>query len=162
MKTTVVRSGCRLWPAALLIGAALGAAGCKGSTKVPSDAEALAALEAYSPSAELDDAGRVLTLKLEGTQVDDAALDAVARMPELKSLSLYGSSVTDAGLAKLAAAANLEGLGLGKTAVTRRGLAHLERLPALRWVWVTDCPRLTGADIEAFKSRAVPGVTVYR
>jgi len=106
--------------------------------------------------------GRVVSLKLEGRQVTDSVLDEVLKLPELKTLSLYGSAVTDAGLAKLTVATKIESLGLGKTAVTRKGLAHLERLPSLRWLWLTENPQITKADVVEFKKKAIPGVTVYQ
>jgi hypothetical protein len=116
----------------------------------------------FNPESKSGGDGRVVELKLEGKQVTDAALDEVRKLPELRSLSLYGSSVTDAGLARLAEATKLEALGLGQTKVTRQGLAHQERLPSLRRVWVTEGPKLTAKDIDDFKAKAVPGVTVNK
>lgn len=138
------------------------ACGCGKKAKEAADATVLEALAAYNPRATLNDQGRIVELKLEGSQVDDRALDHVKDLPELKTLSLYGASVTDEGLTKLSEARRLEALGLGKTAVTRRGLANLERLPALRWLWVTENKTLTPAQIEDFKKKAVPGITVYQ
>jgi hypothetical protein len=146
----------------LLLGVGLLAlGGCNKKPKESPDAPVLEALAAYGPKPVVNEQGRVVELKLEGPRVDDGALEHVKNLPELKSLSLYESSVTDGGLAKLAESNRLESLGLGKTAVTRRGLAHLERLPALRWVWVTEGKGLTAAQIDDFKKKAVPGITVY-
>jgi hypothetical protein len=112
--------------------------------------------------AESNDEGRVVELKLHGRRVGDRAFDHVKELSELKSLSLYGSAVTDDGLAKLKGLPRLEALGSGKTGVARAGLAHLERLPAVRWVWVTESKTLTPAQVEDFKKKAVPGITVYQ
>lgn len=136
--------------------------GCARKPKESPDAPILAALAASNPQPTMDATGRVVELKLEGAQVDDRALDLVKQLSELRSLSLYGSSVTDDGLASLKDARRLEALGLGKTKITRRGLTHIERLPALRWLWVTDNGHITPAQIEDFKQKAVPGITVYR
>jgi len=150
------------WFAFLLIGLSILVGGCrKKSEKETGDSKVLEALAPYNPRPTLDEQGRVVELKLEGPQVDDKALGHVKNLAELKTLSLYGSSVTDGGLANLNEARRLEALGLGKTAVSRNGLTHLERLPALRWLWVTENKTLTPAQIEDFKKRAVPGVTVY-
>jgi hypothetical protein len=145
----------------LLLVASLGVgAGCSRKPADPSDAQTLEALAVYNPNPTVDDRGRVVELKLEGPQVDDGALEHVAKFSELKTLSLYGSSITDEGLAMLRDARRLEALGLGKTKVTRRGLIHLERLPALRWLWVSHGSGLTAAQVEDFKKKAVPGITV--
>lgn len=150
------------WFAFLLIGLSLLTGGCrKKPQKEVGDAAVLEALAPYNPRSTSDEQGRVVELKLEGSNVDDKALSQVKNLPELKTLSLYGSSVTDGGLANLTEARRLEALGLGKTAVTRNGLTHLERLPALRWLWVTENKTLTPAQIEDFKKKAVPGITVY-
>ncbi|MDY3554886.1 hypothetical protein R5W24_004017 [Gemmata sp. JC717] len=145
----------------LLCVPALAPGGCKKKEQESPDAPALAALAPYGAQAKLSDQGRVVELKLEGQRVDNAALDHVKGLAQLKTLSLYGSSVTDDGLAKLRESPALEALGLGRTGVTRRGLAHLERLPALRWLWVNET-KVTPAEAEDFKKKAVPGITVYR
>lgn len=139
----------------------VGGCGKKSQKDAGPDAPVLEALALYNPRPTLDEQGRVVELKLEGPHVDDKALVHVKSLLELKTLSLYGSSVTDGGLANLTEARRLEALGLGKTAVTRSGLGHLERLPALRWLWVTENKTLTPAQIEDFKKKAVPGITVY-
>jgi hypothetical protein len=134
--------------------------GCNRKKESP-DEPVLEALAAYNPKPVMNEQGHVVELKLEGPRVDDGALEHVKNLPELKTLSLYGSSVTDDGLAKLSEANRLEALGLGKTAVTRQGLAHLERLPALRWVWLSENKSVTPAQIDEFKKKAAPGLTVF-
>jgi len=146
----------------LLITLALISGGCKRRVVPPADTETLAALQDYQPIPTLDDQGRVIKLKLEGAQVQDHALELVKALTELKDLSLYGASITDQGLTHLSNARQLEALGLGKTKITGRGLDHLTRLPALRWVWVTENKSLTQADFDKFKAKAVPGITVFQ
>jgi hypothetical protein len=136
--------------------------GCGKKAPESPDAAVLAALAPYDPKPTLNDQGRVVELKLDGSRVDDGALAHVKSLPELKVLSLYGTSITDGGLASLKDASKIEALGLGKTGVTRRGLSHLERLPALRWLWLTENKSLTAEEVEDFKKKAVPGITVYR
>lgn len=149
-------------PRFLLLCALVAAGGCGKKSQESPDAPAMAALAPYAPKPTLNEQGRVVELKLDGPHVDDAALDHIKGLTELKLLSLYGSSVTDEGLAKVKDVPRLEALGLGKTGVTRRGLVHLERLPALRWLWVGECKSVTAAEVDDFKKRAVPGLTVYR
>lgn len=150
----------------LLLAALLVAAcgGCrKGAKGVnAADAACLEALAPYNPSHKLDESGRVVELRLDGKGVGDAALDQVKNLGELRVLSLYGSSVTDEGVAKLASLIHLEALGLGATQVTDRGLPPLERMPSLRWVWLTEDRGVTDRGVQKLQERALPGLTVYR
>jgi len=66
------------------------------------------------------------------SQVTDADLVHLARLPRLKSLHLADSQVTDAGLKHLASLENLSGLTLYNTQVTDSGLVHLAGLKGLR------------------------------
>ncbi len=149
-------------PLVVALLAALTTFGCGKKDKESPDAKTLETLAPYNPQVKTDDQGRVVELKLHGARVNDQALDHVKELSELKSLSLYGSGVTDDGLAKLKGLTRLQALGLGKTGVTRAGLAHLERLPSIRWLWVTESKTLTSAQIDDFKKKSVPGVTVYQ
>ena len=66
------------------------------------------------------------------SQVTDADLVQLARLPRLKHLQLDNSQVTDAGLKHLAGLENLSGLTLYNTQVTDAGLVHLAGLKGLR------------------------------
>ncbi|MCB1230521.1 MAG: hypothetical protein KDN19_09660, partial [Verrucomicrobiae bacterium] len=93
--------------------------------------EQLATLE---PVAE-----RVVWLDIGNSQVDDAGLDSVARMPNLERLHLENTKVTDAGIAKLAGLANLQYLNLYGTEVTAaifQPLANARNLKKL-FLWQT-------------------------
>jgi len=133
-----------------------------GKARQSPDMPVIEAIKGYSPSYEMDSRGRVVELRLDGKHVDDAALSQLGKLSELRTLSLFGSSVTDDGLANVKDLRKLESIGLGKTAISRNGLRHLERLPSLRWVWVTVGPKLSKRDIDEFKARAVPGAVVFR
>ena len=80
-------------------------------------------------------------------------------MTVLRRLSLFGASVSDVGLAKLHQS-KLEALGLGGTAVTDKGLARLEKMPSLRWLWVSRSDKVTSKGLESLQ-KALPGLTVY-
>jgi hypothetical protein len=135
--------------------------GCRRDP-APIDAEqtALKVLEVYVPRTMVDEEGHVINLKLEGPQVDDAAMEQVPHFTRLKSLSLAFAPVTDAGLAKVQELKRLEALGLVGTRVTDRGLSMLQKVVSLRQVWVRSNDRLTLAGIEALM-RALPGISVY-
>lgn len=66
------------------------------------------------------------------SQVTDADLVHLARLPRLRSLHLADSRVTDAGLKHLTSLENLSGLTLDNTQVTDAGLVHLVGLKGLR------------------------------
>jgi hypothetical protein len=116
----------------------------------------------YPAKYKLNADGHVTEIKLEGFTFNDAALAKACRLPELKMMSLFNSSVTDDGLEKLRDCESLEAIGLGKTKVTREGLKHLENLPRLRWVWLNVSEDLSAKDIEDFKVKAGPRITVYK
>jgi len=138
-------------------------AGCRGTTGVNEQERAALGIlqEEYEPQEhQVDDKGRVIKLKLEGTHVDDAALEQVRNFKVLRDLSLARASVTDAGLAKVQGLKRLEALGLTDTRVTDKGLAMLQKMPSLRYVWVTEGRGGSPTGVEALK-KALPGVSVY-
>src|SRR6185437_5991250 len=92
---------------ALLI-AAVCASGCKREVTLHSyDKAAMEAIKQYAPEYVLDNNGRVVELKLENKQLDDAVFEQLSALTALRALSLYGSSVPDAGLEKLQAVGQL-------------------------------------------------------
>jgi len=136
--------------------------GCgRGGWTAASEAAALEVLKPYNPSHIIGDNGHVTELTLDGTEVDDQALDQIRHFPQLRRLSLYGASITDEGLAKLKGSRYLAALGLGNTAVSDRGLKHLEKLPSLRWLWLTETKNITPQGVQQLKTKALPGLTVY-
>jgi Leucine-rich repeat (LRR) protein len=70
-------------------------------------------------------------LSLSDSPVTDAALTALAAVPNLSVLSLSGTWITDAGLDHLPALPNLSELHLDGTRITDVGLQSLRRFPQL-------------------------------
>lgn len=64
------------------------------------------------------------TLEIVDTPLKDKALDAIARLPQLRRLVLDKNAITDTGLAKLATLTKLEHLSLRETQVTPQGIAE--------------------------------------
>lgn len=124
------------------------------------DRKVLKQLRRYRATFELDDASHVISVKLEGKQVTDRAIDEVVKLPEIRSLSLAKSSITDAGLAKLKRLAALESLGITDTPATDRGLKHLEAIPTLKFVWVCTTEQLTQQGVSSLQ-QVLPGVRIF-
>lgn len=151
-----------LWRFATLLAVAISAPSCgREITPHAYDKAALEALVQYKPEYKLDYNGRVIELKLENKQLDDAAFENLGKLTALQTLSLYGSSVTDAGLEKLQSVGQLEALGLGATPVTDKGLSHLAGLPRLRWLWLNGDSGITRKGVETLKE-SLPDLVVYR
>jgi hypothetical protein len=141
----------------------LAGVGCSKKPRMdPKEAAALEALKTYEPTHEVDKQLRVTEIKLEGAWVDDDALDQIKDFPALKTLSLYSASITDAGLAKLVGNKRIEALGLVQTRITDQGVKYLEKMPSLRWIWVSkNNPKLTKKRLDEL-TKALPGLTVYQ
>jgi len=84
-------------------------------------------------------APQILWLDLGGTEVTDAGLESIGRLPHVVRLDLSRTAVTDEGVAHLTGLAYLESLNLYGTRVGDEGIEHLESLPRLRslYVWQT-------------------------
>lgn len=127
--------------------------GCAREIRVHGyDKASLDALAPYNPVYTLDNNGRVIDLKLENKQLDDAAFDELAKLTALRALSLYGSSVTDHRLEKLISIGQLKQLGLGRTEITDDGLAHLAELPNLRHLWVSRGESVSDAAVAQLRA----------
>ncbi len=68
------------------------------------------------------------SLRLNGTDLDDAGLAKLEGLTTLGELNLDGTRITDRGLKRLSRLRNLHYLSIHRTAVTDAGLAELERL----------------------------------
>lgn len=135
--------------------------GCGGGNPVSTqDRDAIEALATYEPKYELDEAGRVVDLTLEGRDVLPEALDAVGRLHQLRRLSLYAASLTDSSLAKLSELKWLESVGLGGTSVTDEGLKHLGKLRRLRFLWLPRNRGISQEQVGKLKT-ASPSLQVY-
>jgi len=95
-------------------------------------------------------ADQILWLDLARSQVTDAGLDTVAKMPHLGRLHLENTKVTDAGLAKLGKLGELEYLNLYGTKVTDGGIAKLEGAKRLKklFVWQTGVTKAGASALE--------------
>lgn len=151
---------CSLTITTLLI-AVFAVAGCKGEITLHSyDKAAIEALEKYAPERVLDNNGRVVELKLENKQLDEAAFEQLSKLTALRTLSLYGSSFSDASLESLEVVGQLQAIGLGATPVTDKGLSHLAKLPGLRFLWLNSRTAVTPKGIAELK-KALPELTVF-
>ncbi len=79
-----------------------------------------------------------VVLQMANPDVDDATLQAVAKLESLRELDLDGTAITDAGLALLRELPRLERLRISRTTVTDAGFRDsLATIPSLRQLW---CP----------------------
>ena len=103
-------------------------------------------------------ADQMVWVDLARSQVTDAGLDVIGKMPYLARLHLENTRVTDAGVKKLGGLAALEYLNLYGTKVTDAGVAGLSGSKALRklFVWQTGVTRAGAQALEA----KVPGLVV--
>jgi hypothetical protein len=138
------------------------APGCsRQPTDVSEEAEALKYLADYDGKVvATDEKGRVIKFDLEGSHVDDLAIDKIATLHMLRHLSLRDASVSDDAMQKLQANKRLAALGITGTRVTDQGLKNLAGIPSLRFVWVTTNEKLTKAGAAALR-KALPGINVY-
>jgi hypothetical protein len=124
------------------------------------DSAALNALMPYHPTYQLDNDGRIISLKLEGKKnLGPQVLKAVGQLSELRNLSLYGSSATDGDLAELTKLQRLQQIGLGGTGISDAGLDQLKKVRCLQRVWLPRNGRITPAQVEDLH-RVLPGLIV--
>ena len=102
-------------------------------------------------------------VRLRGAGCDDAALAAVAKLPELRVLNVPRGEFTDAGLAHLVHLDKLEQLRFGSPHVTDSGIKILRELPALKRVHLiavplTDAALAELAQIEPLESLYVDDI----
>ena len=95
-------------------------------------------------------AEQIAWLDLARSQVTDAGLDVVAKMPYLERLHLENTKVGDAGLAKLGALPALEYLNLYGTKATDGGIAKLAGAKSLKklFVWQTGVTKAGATALE--------------
>ncbi|MBL9084285.1 MAG: hypothetical protein JNK76_20965 [Planctomycetales bacterium] len=75
----------------------------------------------------------IVVLQMANSDVTDATLAPLARLPKLRTLDIRDTQVTDAGLATLATLPLLEELYLGRTKITDAGFQqHLASKESLR------------------------------
>lgn len=95
-------------------------------------------------------AEQIAWLDLARSQVTDAGLDVVAKMPYLERLHLENTKIGDAGLAKLGGLPALEYLNLYGTKVTDGGIAKLAGAKSLKklFVWQTGVTKAGATALE--------------
>jgi hypothetical protein len=103
---------------------------------LPPDPQVLKALDYFEPMYKIDDAGRVVRLRVVWRHLTPATLAEIGKLTELIHIDAYGSSVNDEGLAQLKDLRKLRSFGLGATDVTDKGLVHLQKLETLQWLWL--------------------------
>lgn len=99
-------------------------------------------------------------LTMIDTQVTDAGLESLAGMIQLETLYLDNTKITDAGLERLSELHQLQTLGLNETQVTNAGLEHLTGLSQLRWLQLGGT-RVTDNGVKKLQ-QALPNCRIDR
>lgn len=97
-----------------------------------------------------DLAGSLVRLNLSRTKIDDAALETIGGLSQLRWLNLARTQVTDAGLRHLTGLAKLEYLNLYGTKITDAGLSSLHGLKNLQslYLWQTKVSKKGAATLR--------------
>ena len=136
--------------------------GCSNEIIVhPYDSRVLDLLKHLEIVPVLSQSGRVIELNLDGKDIAYQDLRQISELTELKSLSLYGSTFDQAGLKNFANAGRLETLGVGETAITDQSLDLIATIPSLRWLWISECDKLTPEGVAKFR-QVRPDVEVFQ
>ena len=90
---------------------------------------------------------KVVEVSLGGATIDDAALESVSRLRDLRALNLWDTTVTHEGLRALGELQHLERLFLRSDSVTDGDLKHVTDLPSLRSLSLCQCNRITDAGV---------------
>jgi hypothetical protein len=75
-------------------------------------------------------------VSLSGTQVDDAALQALSRATRLRKLWIWRAAITDDGLQHLKSLSQMEHLEMGGNSIVGTGLQHISGLTRLRFLGI--------------------------
>jgi len=100
--------------------------------------------------------GRIDSVSLGSTLVNDEQMRHLGSLAALKSLSLEATELSDLGLASIARLKSLEDLNLGATMVSDRGMAHLSGLVGLRRLRLSDT-KVSGEGLKFLES--LPALT---
>jgi internalin A len=111
------------------------------------------ASELVKPVAQISpaDVRDLKKLDLSDSQVADADLKHLAKLPSLKGLSLWDTKIADAGLKHLIKLTSLTNLGLGGTRITDAGLKHLAEIASVKFLtlWGT---KITDVGLEHLRA----------
>jgi uncharacterized membrane protein/mono/diheme cytochrome c family protein len=88
---------------------------------------------------------QLMSLKLEGEQVDDSTVAIISKYSSLKKLHITNTRVTDNGVAFLGSLKDLQTLNLVGTSVTAKGLLALRELKNLEQLYLNQTP-ITSAE----------------
>ena len=91
--------------------------------------------------------GKLASLVLSHTAIDDKGLKHLRPLRALESLTLRETAISDAGLDPVAALAELKVLDLSKTKVTDAGVKKLQQLDNLKWLLLAETA-LTDAGLD--------------
>jgi hypothetical protein len=91
---------------------------------------------------------------------NDASMEAVRELPELRRLDFVGGPATDAGLAHVGRLSRLEKLNLSDTQITDAGLEHLQGLTQLRELCLRGT-RVTNEGVNRLRE-SLPNCAVER
>ncbi len=88
------------------------------------------------------------SLRLDNTEITDAAVDKLAKIEGLTNLELADTAISDVGCPGLAGLNGLHFLGLSRTQITDAGAAHLAALPELWDLQIAGNPRIGDATLR--------------
>jgi hypothetical protein len=86
------------------------------------------------PRIHRDDQGRIVSLFLDGVELEAGDIDAILSFRQLERLSLSLTTISDRDLARLADLPRLQGLRLNHTAIGDDGVASLAKFSQLKSV----------------------------
>ena len=98
-------------------------------------------------------------LFLDGTQVDDASLDHIARMKNLEGFKISGTRVTDAGLKKLVGFEHLRWLTLNDLPLSDSAIPLLTAMKGLKDVEMNGT-KVTAAGFQQLSEAGIKRVNV--
>jgi hypothetical protein len=104
---------------------------------------------------------RIAVLDLARTNITDAALEHIARMPRLARLDLRKTKVTDAGVAQLAGLQNLTSINLFGCEVTDQALAALAKIKSLKEIYLFET-KATEAGVSKLMAALPKARVVYQ
>lgn len=87
----------------------------------------------------------------KNTDITDAGIETVVRLPNLRGLFLGGSRIADKSLAHLGKNNTIEVLGLGFCDITDEGIQQLRHMPRLTALYLNET-HVTQEGIEQLKS----------
>jgi hypothetical protein len=94
---------------------------------------------------------QLVSLKLDGAQLDDSSIAAISEYPVLRNLQLSNTAVTDLGLTRLIKLKDLHSLNLVGTTITAKGVIKLKELKDLKNLYLYRTRITTAEQMELKK-----------